>query len=143
MAILRKARMANFDKMAIMATMAINMANLGVYPKNRRNEDTVMCNRNWKKCIGSIVMAKTKYIKKKKLDCLISFVFWSKFCSDLPQFFCGSFLCISTCNPNLGIKSYFSKFGHTLLYTHSWLSKFLTRLESKVFSLEKLCHLYI
>ena len=46
MAILSKARMANFDKMAIMATMAINMANLGVYPKNRRNEDTVMCNLN-------------------------------------------------------------------------------------------------
>ena len=39
-----------------------------------------------------------------------------QFYSDLPQIFCGSLLCIFTCNPSLGIKSSnFFEFGHTLM----------------------------
>ena len=46
MAILHQAIMANFNKIAIMAIlvwvdMAINMVNIGVYAKNRKNEDNL------------------------------------------------------------------------------------------------------
>ena len=40
----------------------------------------------------------------------------NQFYSDLPQISCSSLLCISTCNPSLGIKSSnFFEFGPTLL----------------------------
>ena len=109
---------ANFNKMAKMAItawpdMAINMAKMGVYAKNRKNVDCLW-KRNSKKCIGLKVMAKTKYFRKiepKMADFLCIFVWnleWlalNQFYSDLPQIFCGSLLCISTCNPSLGITS--------------------------------------
>ena len=69
MAILRQAIMAKMNKMAIMAilvwiNMAINMVNIGVYAKNRKNVDSLQ-KRIGKYCVGSKVMAKTKYFVKK------------------------------------------------------------------------------
>ena len=135
-------------QMAIMAwlNMAIHMVNMGVYAKNRKNVDCLW-KRNSKKCIGLKVMAKTKYFRKiepKMADFLCIFVWnleWlalNQFYSDLPQIFCGSLLCISTCNPSLGKKSSnFFEFWHTLIYGlkplkwHSFLNIWLqTRLQT-------------
>ena len=56
MAILHQAIMANFYKIAIMAIivrvdMAINMVNIGVYAKKRKNVDNLR-KRIGKNCIG-------------------------------------------------------------------------------------------
>ena len=53
--------MAILSLLAIMAwrIMVLNMANIGVYAKNRKNADQ-QWKRNWKICIGWKAMAKTK-----------------------------------------------------------------------------------
>ena len=104
--------------------MAIHMVNMGVYAKNRLKVDS-RSNRNSKKCIGSKVLAKTKYFRKIEpkmvnfLCILVGNLKWpalNQFYSDPPQIFCGGLFCISTCYPSLGIKSsIFFEFGHTLL----------------------------
>ena len=65
-------------------------------------------------------MAKTKFFRKiqPKMADFLCILVWNldwpalnQFYSDLPQIFCGRLLCISTCNPSLGIK-----FWHTLVH---------------------------
>ena len=64
MTIVYQAIMVNIDKMAIMAIMAwlymaMNMANIGVYSKSRKNVDQQK-KQNWKICSVLKVIAKTK-----------------------------------------------------------------------------------
>ena len=77
--------------------MAIYMVNMGVYAKNRLNVDS-QWNWNSKKCIGSKVLAKTKYFRKIEpkmadfLCILVRSLKWpalNQFYSDPPQIFCG------------------------------------------------------
>ena len=84
--------------------------------------------RVWQKCIGSKVIAKTKYFRKIEpkmadfLCILVRNLKWTalyQFYSDLPQIFCCDFSCISTCNPSLRIKSsIFSSFDTPYCTVH-------------------------
>ena len=58
--------MAILLKLVIMALfdMVTNMVKIGVYTKNIKIVD-YLWKRNWKMCIGSKVMDKTKYFRKK------------------------------------------------------------------------------